>query len=353
MGVHSLGTGAGWLEDLGVDQPTGLDYREFNDFRIGLRKRSAYEHQACADSTVGFIHRPGGVAVLGVELTSGGKSDVTDALTGANLDGTYHGHGIVWSFHDASNRGILFCSTKAAGATASGDWTIMKLHPDLQWGGGDITWAGAHQFDASVDVFGESDFSDIQVEGTADFTAGVNMDATLNVAGDAAFAGDLSCAGDVSIVGGLTVQSASEFSTTDITTSLTVDGDLTVVNTLQCTSAAKLFVAAYALDTDGADITATDVYKVFSDGILLIDISVTPSGDCNSVLKIGDGTDPTNTLSHVNIATHAGATYGQVQTVPLLKDTFFCLSVTGAGGQVLSMKWVGFGINEVSNRTNA
>lgn len=137
------------------------------------------EHSAFADATVGGIHKPGGAAVLGE----------CDGTPGA-ADGTYRGHGIVW---DLSSR--IWCSTAAAGASTSGDFTVITIHPDLQWKGGDVTWAGAHEFDASVDISGnvalDGDFS---VDGTAAFTD-ASFDGTVDFGDGVAFAAEVSIDG--------------------------------------------------------------------------------------------------------------------------------------------------------------
>lgn len=167
MTVHSSGAGTSWNETLDVDQPHGLDYQEWNDIRIGVRKRIAEEHSSFADSTVGGIHKPGGAAVLGIN----------DGTPGA-ADGTYRGHGLVWD-----NTSRLWCSTAVAGASTSGDQTVVLLHPDKQWGGQDVTWTGAHEFDASVDISGN-----------------VAMDGDLTVDGNVLFDGTFlptSCATDL------------------------------------------------------------------------------------------------------------------------------------------------------------
>ncbi len=193
MAVHSNGSGTGWLESLDVDQPHGLDYREFNDFRIGIRKRLQQEHSAMADVTVGGIHKPGGAAVVGMELTSGGLSDVTAALVNANLDGTYRGHGLVWAFHDTSNQGRLFCTSATAGATASLDYTVMFLHPDLQWGGRDVTWAGAHTFAGRVDMSGgvHINFNSLDISGGAHLNVGGAAGGNVRFGGDCSVTGVL------------------------------------------------------------------------------------------------------------------------------------------------------------------
>jgi hypothetical protein len=166
MTAHSDGQGSSWNETLDVDQPHGLDYREWNDIRIGTRKRLEQEHATFADNTVGGIHTPGGAAILGIE----------DGTATIVADGTLKGHGIAW---DNSSR--LYCSTAVAGASTTGDWTLIKLHPDKQWGGQDITWTGDHSFakDVSVAVAlyveNSADVSDFGVKGDMSVAGAFNQ----------------------------------------------------------------------------------------------------------------------------------------------------------------------------------
>lgn len=217
MTAHSSGTGGSWNETLDVDQPHGLDYQEWNDIRIGIRKRESQEHNTYADNTVGGIHKPGGAAVLGID----------DDTATVIADGTYRGHGLVW---DGSVN--LWCWTQTAGITdtpgvaGTEDWTILKMHPDKQWGGQDVTWAGAHEFDASVDftgnIGGDITFHGaLEFDGTVDFTAGVNIDGTAEVLNE------LACASDVIIAGDLVADGTAVFtSEVDISGNCDISGTL-------------------------------------------------------------------------------------------------------------------------------
>jgi len=162
MTAHSSGDGASWNETVDVDQPHGLDYREVNDVRIGVRKRLDSGHTTFADNTVGGVHMPGGAGILGMEITNAG-GDITSPIAS---DGTYQGRGIIWAW-DGSQEARLWCSTEAAESTAATDWTVVRMHPDKQWAGGDVTWSGTHQFDVSVTVDGVLDCSTVNVDGTA------------------------------------------------------------------------------------------------------------------------------------------------------------------------------------------
>lgn len=197
MSVHSTGTGSAWNETLDVDQPHGLDYREFNDIRIGTRRRVGEEHASFADNTVGGIHKPGGSAVLGID-------DDTANFNSANIDGTYRGHGIAW---DGSVN--LWCATATAGATTTGDWTLLKMHPDKQWDGQDITWQGEAQFDASVEFLDPVDMTGpLLVDGSCDFSD-VGITGTLSVDASSDFS-DAFVEGDISINGALKVDGVME-----------------------------------------------------------------------------------------------------------------------------------------------
>ena len=179
MSIHPSGNGTGWtnVEAVDVDQPHGKDYLYSQHVAKGIRKRMNHEHSTFADATVGGIHKPGGAAVLGE----------CDGTPGA-ADGTYRGHGVVW---DMSSR--LWCSTAAAGASTSGDFTVITLHPDLQWAGGDVTWAGAHEFDASVDISGN-----VAIEGDVTIEGHLLIDGSFDCS-DVYAAGDLSVGGNLSL----------------------------------------------------------------------------------------------------------------------------------------------------------
>lgn len=160
MAVHSNGNGSGWLEDLDADQPHGLDYQEFNDFRIGLRKRLRKEHVEFADATIGGEHIPGGCAVLLIE-------DNTADVSKAYSDGTMTGGGIAW------------CSTVGLWCvTSDGTWTgtedIKKITFPLAClcVGDDITMTGNWKFDNSVD------FSGVNIDGTCTIADGALLDTT-------------------------------------------------------------------------------------------------------------------------------------------------------------------------------
>ncbi len=151
MSVHPNGDGEAWVEDVDVDQPHGLDYRYENHIAKAMRLRTEKEHKAFGDTTAGGEHVPGRVQHLAFE---DGTSDVTQPFS----DGSYNSHCQVW---DTSSR--VWCITGDDSYTGETP-KVVKTHPDKQWEGGDVTWQGAHEFDASVDFTGAISF-----DGTADF----------------------------------------------------------------------------------------------------------------------------------------------------------------------------------------
>lgn len=236
MSVHSDGLGSSWNETLDIDQPHGLDYREWNDVRVGTRKRMAQEHSSFADATVGGIHKPGGSAILGMQ-------DATPAA-----DGTLVGHGIVWDLSE-----VLYCSTATAGASTTGDWTVMLLHPDKQWKGGDITWTGAAQFDNSVEFLDPVDFT-----GPCRFDSSVRFDATaVDFQGDVSIVEHLACGSSVEIASDLSVDGTTVVSDTVITgeATFTFDaaGDTTAMPTIRLFGdwSGRVVETTYTTVTDG------------------------------------------------------------------------------------------------------
>ena len=225
MSVHQSGDGAAWaaLETLDVDQPHGLDYREFVHLAIAVRKRLEQEHVSFADSTVGGIHKPGGAAVLGI----------CDGTPGA-ADGTYRGHGIVWD-----NTAQLWCSTATAGASTSGDFTVVLLHPDKQWGGADVTWNGAHEFDGSVDITGpfnvdgSSDFSDVAVTGDLSVAGIIKTATDISVTGDLCVDGTATITGDFFVGADMSIDGTSDFGgAVAFGSDVSIDGNVAIDGTV-------------------------------------------------------------------------------------------------------------------------
>jgi hypothetical protein len=229
MGSHS-GTGTAWDENSpDVDQPHGNDYLEHQDLRKGIRKRLQQEHVTPAGATVGGVHIPGKVSVVDFLDATADVSNYFD-------DGSYTGPGLVYCASTGNNYGVLFlCSTTDGTYTgASGDPTVLKLHPDLQWGGGDITWAGAQEFDASVDIS-----TALYVDGTCEvlneLACASNLvvsgdfcaDGTADFGGNVAFVADVSADSSVVCGAGLMVEGTAVFAAeVDVSGNMDVSGDI-------------------------------------------------------------------------------------------------------------------------------
>jgi cytoskeletal protein CcmA (bactofilin family) len=263
MTAHSSGSGSSWNETLDVDQPHGLDYQEWNDIRIGIRKRMAQEHASFADSTVGGIHAPGETAIMGME-------DGTPANT------TSRGRGIVW---DTSSR--LWCNTSTAGVSTAYSPCVLSIHPDKQWGGGDVTWVGAHEFDSSVDISGNttiegalsvdnsSDFSDVFIEGDLTLAGKFVID------GSADFS-DVYVEGDLSVDGVLKVDgTASEFGETAGIGLFYDPTDYANAASKESSTLGNGMIIKCGNHTHAADITTVTFGTAFPNGV----VSVTLTGD--------------------------------------------------------------------------
>lgn len=199
MSVHPTGTGTGWtnVETVDVDQPHGKDYLWSQHIAKGVRKRINKEHVAFGDSTAGGEHIPGGCNVVDIVDSS---ANVEDGFT----DGTYTGGGLV---HETVLGRLWVCSTLDTTYDGATDVTLVKLHPDLQWAGQDVTWAGGHQFDATVDFVGTVAMqSDLTVDGklivdSSCDLSDVYVDGDISVKGSLDVATDLSVTGDIAVDG--------------------------------------------------------------------------------------------------------------------------------------------------------
>lgn len=170
MSVHPNGDGEAWVEDVDVDQPHGLDYRYENHIAKAVRLRMEKGHTDFGDTTAGGEHIAGGAGVLGMEITN----DAGDPTAAVVSDGTYKGRGLIWMHEDDTSFSVLFCNTAASESTAAVDWTVLAMHPDKQWKGGDVTWQGNHQFDSSVQFYDPVDFTGpLSIDGTVDFSGSV------------------------------------------------------------------------------------------------------------------------------------------------------------------------------------
>ncbi|MCJ7482678.1 MAG: hypothetical protein MUO31_06905 [Thermodesulfovibrionales bacterium] len=299
MSVHPDGSGTGWtnVEAVDVNQPHGKDYLYCQHIAKGVRKRMNAEHAAFADATVGGIHVPGGCAVLGIE----------DGTATVIADGTLVGHGIVWD-----NTEALWCCTKAAGASTTGDWTILQMNPNTQWKGGDVTWAGNHQFDSSVDFSDVDITGSLLVDSSADFSHaffdGTVIATNLEVTGAAIFDGTSNFYDEI------------DFS------SFNVSG------------LAGIYGSFKTQDSDAAALVGDVTYKASSDGLLIM----CTSGSTNNKWKFKQA-------SAANVVTVMGQGYYaaagtirvEVATFPIKKDYYWCISLEAA--TLSTCYWIPFG----------
>lgn len=234
MAVHSNGNGSGWLEDLDADQPHGLDWREFNDFRIGIRFRLRKEHVEIAAGTVGGEHRPGGCAVAEfIESTS----DMTNYYD----DGSYVGGGLIWCYSSGRKFSTLFCTTGDGtyGTAGQGDLTVLKLNPANIWDAS-IVWPDQpQQFDGSVDMTAtcvQGSFclaghmictSAVEVSQALYCNSGAEISAMLKCYSSAYFTDDVSCKADLVVDGTALFTTNVDISgNADISGILSVSGDI-------------------------------------------------------------------------------------------------------------------------------
>ena len=177
MSVHSSGTGSSWNETLDVDQPHGLDYREWNDIRIGDRKRMAQEHAAYADSTVGGQHTPGGTGILLVETTAnmttlGAAADLTSA----------HEFGLACNTAtDPTGATLFYYGDDTIPVTLPVSWNNILTDVTHTFGAdSEITVGPPFLFQNKVTIDGTANFGD-----GAFFAAEVSVDGLLKVDGTA------------------------------------------------------------------------------------------------------------------------------------------------------------------------
>jgi hypothetical protein len=301
LAVHRDGTGTGWTdaESLDADQPHGKDYLQLNHIAKAVRKRMEQEHTSFADATVGGIHKPGGCAVLGMEITD-------DCTAPVVADGTYRGHGLVWAYSkDASNWGVLFCTTGAAGASTTGDWTVLKMHPDLQWSSGDVTWAGAHQFDSSVDLSKAS--FDASIDASHAFFDGTVIASNFEVTGAAIHDG------------------TSEFFD---------EADFSAVN---ISGLSGVLASCTSQSTSAVDMS-TVVYQVQTSGFVNANGQSGIAGNVSLAILIGDNSNPAQKpcLSGSGSNSERSACFAAVP-----KDWYF--AVSHANITLDSIFWTGFG----------
>jgi cytoskeletal protein CcmA (bactofilin family) len=249
----------------------------------GVRKRSNKEHEAYGDATVGGEHIPGKANVVDI-------LDSTSDLSNYFDDGSYGGGGLVWCMSTGTAHGSLWvCSTTDGTYTvASGDPTLLKMHPDVQWGGGDVTWSADHAFAGSICVAG-----------------GFYADATVDISGATSITGDVTMSGtlkigtDLTITGDMAVDGTSNFTgATAFGGDVTIDGGVEVDGTIDfngiTTLAANVYDSSWYDATVGA--SETLAHNLGTANILP-----------KVLFKAADGSGPHESIV---IFTRAPATYG-------------------------------------------
>jgi hypothetical protein len=172
MGVHADGSGVYWTESSpDADQPHGLAYREFQDLRVGVRKRLEKEHVCFSDSTVGGNHIPGKVQCLG--FNDGTGADLTKNFS----DGSWFGHCPVWD--TSGGLWCITCDNSYAGAVTP---KRITLDPGKVWEN-TINWPNKEQ----------------QFTGIASFKGAVDISDALSICAGTSSTKVLSTFGDVSI----------------------------------------------------------------------------------------------------------------------------------------------------------
>jgi hypothetical protein len=195
---------------------------------------------------------------------------------------------------------------------------ICLLDPDKQFKGGDITWTGAQQFDASVDmtilhVDGSATFSGpVRFDGSVDFSVaafGQRVDfSSIGVAGDATFAG-----------------------------AVQMDGTCTIAGQLTLTGAAAVFGAWASKD-------GTTVYQAETDGIVHAYVTAT------NIAKIQGYTDSDNPpatcrIQSANTYLYSGPNPGLIAglTMAVKKGDYYEIDASGSTSPTLTVFWLPLG----------
>lgn len=275
------------------------------------------EHSAFADATVGGIHTPGGCAVLAMEISDDG-GDITTPVVG---DGTYRARGLVWAW-DGSQNAILWCATKAAGNSTTGDWTVLMMHPDKQWAGRDVTWAGAHEFDASVDISGP-----VRIHGAVIVDSSSDI-SDVYVNGDISMTGSIKVATDVSITGDMAIDGTSNFY------------DEVDVSSLNASGVVSMLSAYTDEDSNTDTMLVAHAYKAATDGF--VTVYATTNGEGRVVKSyVGLDNDPEGTGDIVQYSQTYGNGAEISQNFPVAKDEYFEVVSVNATATVIRWKSMG------------
>jgi hypothetical protein len=286
MGVHATGTGTGWDEaSPDIDQPHGLDYREEQDIRKGVRKRIAKEHLTFADATVGGEHIPGGCNVLHTQDASATPADISDKSGDAT---GYHEGGLVClTGRDGTSPALWYFDDNT-------EPIPIMMTPGSCCLGADWTWDGAHLFDASCD------FSDVAVTGDLTLEGKFIVDSSADfsdvyVDGDITIKGTLKVATDFSLTGDMAVDGTSNFYDECDFSDMYLRGDITG-SSLKTTS---IFGTDSTRDSAGAGFANEKTYLINGDGFWCIG---PPSDKLMTIKKA----DVTNTVDIIGRSSQTG-----------------------------------------------
>jgi hypothetical protein len=188
------------------------------------------------------------------------------------------------------------------------DWTLLKMNPDKQWGGQDVTWQGEHKFDAAV-FFDDS----VDIKGT--LTCGSHF-TTDDTAGVTSFVGDVSISGRA-----------------DVTTPAT---DPAIANKKYVDDQITAAQSSYGLRYSGAQVynanapnswTDLDLSAVVGSNRALVYLKVVNTGTANGfTFRTNGGTeDIGNNNDMLAAAACTGARIGQ-------NDAAFILVITDTNG---------------------
>ena len=336
MGVTPSGDGIEWtlVEAVDVDQPLGLSRLESQHIAKGVRKRINKEHEAFGDNTAGGEHTPGGCNIMEIE-------DNTAALESDLTAGTHVGGGLVWCISTGTAYGVLFCATADGTIAVGDDVTVLKMHPDLQWAGGDVTWQGAHEFGGDVDITGDVSVGGaLYVDASADFSGNVNITGDLTVKGSIKASVDFSLTGDMAVDGtaNLTgdVACAADFS---------IDGTLTFQDAILTGDSTFTFdpIAGetgpiFKIFGDWSSRSNNTNYQARTDGFVVAYANVFGSGTAGRMEGLTDsGTPPTTVVARANA--DGGTNDEATITFPVKGDDYW--KVTGGD----TIRWLPFGDN--------
>ena len=215
----------------------------------------------------------------------------------------------------------------------------MKLHPSDQWGGGDVTWAGAQQFDATACFDGEVEFA-AAVDFSADATVTIGGDLTLS--GIASFAGDVSVEGnlaigtDLTVTGGVGIDGTSNFFSEADFSNVYLRGDITG----SALGVVSVFGAFSNQDDDGNAMLKAHAYLANQDGFVTASVNLTNGATVYG--HIGATDDPAGAGTEIARESNTADTGYRYVTFPVAKGKYFELTTTSANA--ITIYWHPVGV---------